>query len=55
MRGFQALQRLSTLTSTNYSRFPQDMRKNLTRLSQVYETKFGDVRLRAHQSSATSN
>jgi hypothetical protein len=56
MRGFhKTLERLSTLTSTDYSRFPQDVRKKLAKLFQVYETNFGDVCLRTHQPSATSN
>jgi hypothetical protein len=55
MRGFhKALLRLSGFTGTNYSRLPQDVRKGLTKLYQVYETKFGDVRLRVHEPSSTT-
>jgi hypothetical protein len=55
MRGFhKALPRLSTFTGTDYSRLPQDVRKGLTKLYQIYDTKFGDVRLRVHESSSTT-
>jgi hypothetical protein len=55
MRGFhKALLRLSGFTSIDYSIIPQDVRKGLTRLFQVYETKFGDVRLRVHEPSSTT-
>eukprot|EP00267_Zea_mays_P051787 XP_020404781.1 uncharacterized protein LOC109944431 [Zea mays] len=55
MRGFhKALQRLSAFTGTDYSRLPQDVRKGLTKLYQIYDTKFGDVRLRVHEPSSTT-
>jgi hypothetical protein len=54
MRGFnKVLIKLSSLTGTDYSRLPFDVRTKLTKVFQLYETKFGDARLRAtHQPSA---
>ena len=44
MRGFhKVLQRLSTLNSTDYSIFPSSIRTKLTKMFQIYETKFGEV------------
>jgi hypothetical protein len=44
MRGFhKVLQRLSTLNGTNYSRFPSSIHTKLTKMFQIYETKFGGV------------
>jgi hypothetical protein len=54
MRGFnKALIKLSSLTGTDYSRLPFDVRTKLTKVFQLYETKFGDTRMRgAHQPSS---
>jgi hypothetical protein len=44
MRGFhKVLQRLSTLNGTDYSRFPSSIHTKLTKMFQIYETKFGGV------------
>ena len=53
MRGFhKVLLCLCTLTKTDYSLFPQEVRTKLTNVFKLYENKFGDVRLRAqHQPS----
>jgi hypothetical protein len=54
MRGFnKVLIKLSSLTGTDYSRLPFGVRIKLTDVFHLYETKFGDTRLRAtHQPSA---
>lgn len=54
MRGFnKVLIKLSSLTGTDYSRLPFDVRTKLTKVFQLYETKFGDTRMRgAHQPSS---
>jgi hypothetical protein len=53
MRGFnKVLIKLSSLTGTDYSRLPFDVRTKLTKVFQLYETKFGEARLCAtHQPS----
>ena len=44
MRGFhKVLQRLSTLNGTDYTRYPSSIRTKLTKVFQIYETKFGGV------------
>jgi hypothetical protein len=44
MRGFhKVLQRLSTLNGIDYSRSPSSVRTKLTKMFQIYETKFGGV------------
>jgi hypothetical protein len=44
MRGFhKVLQRLSSLNGTDYSRFPSSICTKLTKMFQIYETKFGGV------------
>jgi hypothetical protein len=44
VRGFhKVLQRLSTLNGTYYSRFPSSIRTKLTKMFQIYETKFDGV------------
>lgn len=56
MRGFhKVLLRLSTLTGTDYSRLPQKVRSLLTKTFQLYESKFGDVRLRAQHQTTSAN
>jgi hypothetical protein len=56
MRGFhKILLRLSTLTGTDYSRVPQKVRSQLTNNFQLYESKFGDVRLRAQHQLSNAN
>jgi hypothetical protein len=56
MRGFhKILLRLSTLTGTDYSRVPQKVRSQLTNTFQLYESKFGDVRLRAQHQLSNAN
>jgi hypothetical protein len=54
MRGFnKVLIRLSSLTGTGYSMLPFDVRTRLTKVFQLYETKFGDTRMcGAHQPSS---
>jgi hypothetical protein len=54
MRGFnKVLIKLSSLTGTDYSRLPFDVRTKLTKVFQLYETKFGDTCMRgAHQPSS---
>ena len=56
MRGFhKVLMRLAGLTGTNYSSLPQSVRMKLTQTFQLYEAKFGAVRLATeHQPSRTS-
>jgi hypothetical protein len=50
MRGFnKLLVRLASLTSTNYSNVPIEVRSKLSKIFQLYEAKFGDARLRANQ------
>jgi hypothetical protein len=56
MRGFhKIILRLSTLTSTDYSRVPEKVRSELTNTFQLYESKFGDVRLRAQHQMSNAN
>jgi hypothetical protein len=46
MRGFnKVLIRLSSLTGTDYSMLPFDVRTKLTKVFQLYKTKFGDKRM----------
>ncbi|WVZ69805.1 hypothetical protein U9M48_018534 [Paspalum notatum var. saurae] len=54
MRGFNRLiVRLSNLFGKDYSRFPIDVRTKLTKVFNMYESKFGDERQRAaHQPGA---
>ncbi|WVZ84994.1 LOW QUALITY PROTEIN: hypothetical protein U9M48_031959 [Paspalum notatum var. saurae] len=48
MRGFnRLLVRLSSLFGTDYSRLPIDVRTKLTKIYNMYESKFSDARLRA--------
>jgi hypothetical protein len=50
MRGFnKLLMRLSGLNGTDYSRYPTSIRSKLTKIFQIYELKFGEVRLSAQQ------
>ena len=50
MRGFnKLLVRLASLTGTNYSNVPIEVRSKLSKIFQLYEAKFGDTRLRANQ------
>jgi hypothetical protein len=50
MRGFnKLLMRLSGLNGTDYSRYPTSTRSKLTKSFQIYELKFGEVRLSAQQ------
>jgi hypothetical protein len=51
MRGFnKLLMRLSGLINgTDYSRYPTSIRSKLTKIFQIYELKFGEVRLSAQQ------
>jgi hypothetical protein len=47
MRGFhKLLLRLSTLTGTDYSRFPHSTRSKLTKIFKLYECKYGETLLR---------
>jgi hypothetical protein len=56
MRGFhKPLLRLSALTGTDYYRLPQKVRSQLTNTFQLYESKFGDVRLRAQHQMSSAN
>jgi hypothetical protein len=56
MRGFhKILLRLSALTGTDYSRLPHKVRSQLTNTFQLYESKFGDVRLRAQNQMSGAN
>ena len=46
MRGFhKLLLRLSTLTGTDYSRFPHSTRSKLTKIFKLYECKYGETLL----------
>jgi hypothetical protein len=44
MRGFnKLLVRLASLTGTNYSNVPIEVRSKLSNIFQLYEAKFGDT------------
>jgi hypothetical protein len=46
---------LSYLTGTDYYRVPQKVRSQLTNTFQLYESKYGDVRLRAQHQMSNAN
>jgi hypothetical protein len=53
MRGFHKLLRLSTLTGTDYSRFPHSTRSKLTKIFKLYECKYGETLLRGQHVPTT--
>ena len=55
MRGFhKVLQKLSVLNGQDYARYPSSIRCKLTKMFQVYESKFGDACLRTSTLPAVS-